>query len=284
MEADRINNRATNHQDPNIIRKSRKGLVVFFAWLVPLTFLSYVLAIYVSPVFGLLLMWSPGLSSFLTRLLLREGFADISFRFRGKLTLQSIPFVLLFPVIIGLFAYGFAWITGLVDFVHTDNSYVWPLVISIIYQMFVGTLIGIISSTGEELGWRGYMLSRLITAGVPKPILTSGLIWGAWHLPAILLGSYYSGPSLMLSIILFMITISSFNFIISHLRLSTGSIWPAILLHASWNAVIQDSFDVATKGENAYLWTGESGILVTFIMLLAVWIFSRKSIFMYRTR
>ncbi|MDN4618119.1 hypothetical protein QCD85_08420 [Paenibacillus sp. PsM32] len=221
MESYIINDRAMNKQDPNIVQKSRKGLVVFFAWLVPLTFLSYILALHVSPIFGLLLMWSPGLSSVLTRLLLREGFADISFRFRGNLAFKSIPFVLLFPVIIGLLAYGFAWITGLADFVHTDNSYIWSLVISIVYQMFVGTLIGILSSASEELGWRGYMLSRLITAGVPKPILTSGLIWGVWHFPAILLGSYYSGPSLILSIILFMIAISSFNFIISQLRLST---------------------------------------------------------------
>ncbi|WFR65169.1 CPBP family intramembrane metalloprotease [Paenibacillus amylolyticus] len=249
MESYRINDSVTNKEDPSIIQKSRRGLFVFFAWLVPLTFLSYVLAIYVSPVFGLLLMWSPGLSSILTRLLLREGFADISLRFRGNLSLKSIPFVLLFPVIIGILAYGFAWITGLVDFVPTGNSFIWTLVVSILYQMSVGTLIGVISSAGEELGWRGYMLSRLITAGVPKPILTSGLIWGAWHIPAILLGSYYSGPSLVLSVILFMITIGSFNFIISQFRLSTGSIWPAILLHASWNAVIQDSFDLATKGK-----------------------------------
>ncbi|WP_046214174.1 CPBP family intramembrane glutamic endopeptidase [Paenibacillus wulumuqiensis] len=283
MESYRTNDRVTNKEDPNIVHKSRKGLLVFFAWLVPLTFLSYVLAIYVAPVFALLLMWSPGLSSLLTRLLLREGFTDISFRFRGNLTLKSIPFVLLFPVIIGILAYGLAWITGLVDFVPTDNSYIWPLVVSILYQLSVGTLFGMISSAGEELGWRGYMLSRLITAGVPKPIMTSGLIWGAWHIPAILLGSYYSGPSLILSILLFLITISSFNFIISQIRLSTGSIWPAILFHASWNAVIQGSFDASTKGENAYLWTGESGILVALIMALAAWIFSRKSGFMYRT-
>ncbi|MDT9717845.1 CPBP family intramembrane metalloprotease [Paenibacillus sp. ClWae2A] len=117
---------------------------------------------------------------------------------------------------------------------------------------------------------------------MPKPILTSGLIWAAWHIPAILLGNYYSGPSLALSIVLFLITISSFNFIISHLRLSTGSIWPAILLHASWNAIIQDAFDESTKGENVFLWTGELGMLVALVMLIAAWIFSRKSDYMQR--
>nr|WP_154985463.1 CPBP family intramembrane glutamic endopeptidase [Paenibacillus xylanexedens] len=277
MKSSKINGRTTAKVDQGSIQQSRRGLLVFFIWLIPLTLLSYVLAINVSPVFGLLLMWAPGLSSILTRLMLREGFADISLRFGGILTLKTLPFVLLFPVFVGSLAYGFAWITGLVDYVHTSGSFIWALMGSVIYQMFAGTLFGVISSAGEELGWRGYMLTRLITAGVPKPILTSGLIWGAWHIPAILLGSYYSGPSLGLSIILFLITISSFNFVISHLRLSTGSIWPAILLHASWNAVIQDSFDLSTSGENAYLWTGESGILVALVMLLAVRVFSQRS-------
>ncbi|MCP1133773.1 hypothetical protein NKT34_10770 [Paenibacillus polysaccharolyticus] len=43
------------------------------------------------------------------------------------------------------------------------------------------------------------------------------------------------------------------------------------------NAVIQDSFDLSTSGENAYLWTGESGILVALVMLFAVWVFSQRS-------
>ncbi|MGE6663797.1 CPBP family glutamic-type intramembrane protease [Paenibacillus xylanexedens] len=272
-----INDRKKNSEDGSTIQSSRKGLFVFFAMLIPLTIISYVLALNVSPVFGLLLMWTPGLSSIFARIVLHEGFSDISLRIGGKRTLKAIPFVLLLPVVIGLCAYGFAWLTGLVDYVKSGDVFIVSLVLSIIYQMFVGTAIGIISSAGEELGWRGYMLTRLIKARVPKPILTSGLIWGAWHIPAILLGNYYSGPSLALSIVLFLITISSSNFIISHLRLSTGSIWPVILLHASWNAIIQDAFDEATKGENVFLWTGESGILVAFVMLIATWIFSRKS-------
>ena len=34
---------------------------------------------------------------------------------------------------------------------------------------------------GEEIGWRGYMLTRLIAAGVPNAVLVSGVIWGLWH-------------------------------------------------------------------------------------------------------
>lgn len=259
------------------VQSARRGLLVFFTFLIPLTALSYILALTVTPVYGLLLMWVPGISSILARILLREGFADISLRFGGKRTLRAIPFILLLPVAVGLLAYGTAWMTGLTEYTGHNGNVVGALVGSILIQMSVGTAMGIISSTGEELGWRGYMLTRLIQARVPKPILMSGLIWGMWHIPAILIGSYYSGPSLAVSVVVFMVTISSFNVIISLLRLSTGSVWPAVLLHASWNAVIQNAYDRFTSGQNTYLWTGESGILVAAVLLIAAVIFYRRS-------
>ncbi|MFD7520611.1 CPBP family glutamic-type intramembrane protease [Paenibacillus chitinolyticus] len=261
------------------IRFARKGLLVFFAMLIPLSMLGYVLTMK-SPIFVLFLMWTPGLSSIFTRLLLREGIADISLRVGGRRTWKTLPSILLFPVVIGLVAYGTAWITGLVQFV-TPDTYIKapPIVIFLgllLAHMVVGTIAGLIGSVGEELGWRGYMLPRLIDARVPYPMLTSGIIWGLWHLPLMLAGNYYSGPYLALSAFLFMISVTSFGYIIGRLRLTTGSIWPAFFLHASWNAVIQNVFDLFSKGENVLLWTGESGILVALALLAAAWIISRR--------
>jgi hypothetical protein len=42
------------------------------------------------------------------------------------------------------------------------------------------------TAAGEEIGWRGYMLTRLVDAGIPRPVLASGLIWGLWHVPVVL--------------------------------------------------------------------------------------------------
>ncbi|MFE4568417.1 CPBP family glutamic-type intramembrane protease [Paenibacillus chitinolyticus] len=258
---------------------ARKGLLVFFAMLIPLSVLGYVLTMKY-PIFVLFLMWTPGLSSIFTRLLLREGIADISLRVGGRRTWRTLPFILLFPVVIGLVAYGTAWITGLVQFVTPDTYIKAPPVVIflglLLTQMVVGTIAGLIGSVGEELGWRGYMLPRLIDARVPYPMLTSGIIWGLWHLPLMIAGNYYSGPYLALSAFLFMISVTSFGYIIGRLRLTTGSVWPAFFLHASWNAVIQDVFDSFSKGENVLLWTGESGILVALALLAAAWFISRR--------
>ncbi|UPK42530.1 type II CAAX endopeptidase family protein [Paenibacillus pabuli] len=269
----------SSEEEQVLIQKARRGLLVFFAILIPLSILSYALMLK-APIFGLLLMWTPGLSSIFARIVLREGISDISLRIGGRQTLKSLPFILLFPVIIGLSAYGIAWITGLVQYVTPDSFIKGPsgviLAGTIFFQMIAGTAIGIISSSGEELGWRGYMLTRLINARVPRPVLTSGIIWGVWHLPVMLFGNYYSGPYPALSVILFMISVTSFSYMISRLRLTTGSLWPAILLHACWNAVIQDAFDISSSGKNVLLWTGESGILVALALLIAAWIMSRK--------
>ncbi|MFB7815151.1 type II CAAX prenyl endopeptidase Rce1 family protein [Paenibacillus chitinolyticus] len=258
---------------------ARKGLLVFFAMLIPLSVLGYVLTMKY-PIFVLFLMWTPGLSSIFTRLLLREGIADISLRVGGRRTWRTLPFILLFPVVIGLVAYGTAWITGLVQFVTPDTYIKAPPVVIflglLLTQMVVGTIAGLIGSVGEELGWRGYMLPRLIDARVPYPMLTSGIIWGLWHLPLMIAGNYYSGPYLALSAFLFMISVTSFGYIIGRLRLTTGSVWPAFFLHASWNAVIQDVFDSFSKGEKVLLWTGESGILVALALLAAAWFISRR--------
>ncbi|WP_028560180.1 CPBP family intramembrane glutamic endopeptidase [Paenibacillus pinihumi] len=261
------------------IRKARLGLLVFFALVIPLSTLCYWL-IPRLPFAILLLMWAPGISSIITRLVLREGTADISLRFGGRHSLKTLPFILLFPVVIGLIAYGIAWGAGLVEFAAPETFFeaspVVMFLVILLFQMVVGTAVGLITSTGEELGWRGYMTTRMMDARVPYPLLTSGIIWGLWHLPVILMGDYYSGPYPALSVIFFMISCTSFGYIVGRIRMTTGSLWPAILLHSSWNAIAQDAFDAFSKGENALLWTGESGIIVALVFLAAAWIISKR--------
>jgi membrane protease YdiL (CAAX protease family) len=52
-------------------------------------------------------------------------------------------------------------------------------------------------------------------------------------------------------------------------RLRTGSVWPAVAMHAAWNAIIQGPFDRSSVGPGATVWVGESGILVAVASLLA---------------
>ena len=72
------------------------------------------------------------------------------------------------------------------------------------------TVYSIRTAAGEEIGWRGYMLTRLIDAGVPKPVLLSGVIWGLWHVPLILGGVYLAGPPPVVSAALWLVTATAF--------------------------------------------------------------------------
>jgi uncharacterized protein len=61
----------------------------------------------------------------------------------------------------------------------------------------------------------------------------------------------------------------------ARMRLETGSVWPAIVLHGAWNSIFQTAFVPATTGALAVWWVGESGILTLIALAVAAIIFSR---------
>ena len=251
-------------------RNARRGLVIYFAIVVVLSAVIEGFVIVNPGMDGLIavLMFVPAIASVVARLALREGFSDVSFRFGGRRGWGAVGVALVFPIAVGLIAYGTAWTTGLAGFDASPSG-------GMIVSFAVGLIIGLVLAAGEEIGWRGYMLTRLIDSGIPRPVLAGGLIWALWHVPLVLGGVYAAGPSPALSAALIVVSITSFSYVISRLRLETGSVWPAIVLHGAWNRIIQGPFDGATTGAGATLWVGESGILTALTLVLAAVIFSR---------
>jgi membrane protease YdiL (CAAX protease family) len=236
----------------------------------------------------LVLMWVPALAAFLLRWRRGEGFADVSFTLRGPHVKPMLLLAWLAPLLIGLSAYPIAWLTGLETFEPPPMERVGmphsppllELAASIGLNLTAGTLLSAISATGEELGWRGYMLTRLIDAKLPRPVLLGGVIWAAWHMPLIFAGVYAVGRVPWLSPPTFAVTIIAASFVFARVRLESGSVWPAVLLHSSWNALIQGTFDKFTHGGDAghALWTGESGPLVAGFTVLYAWLLARSKI------
>jgi len=105
-------------------------------------------------------------------------------------TWKCILLALVFPIVVGLIAYGIAWTTaglarfdpqpGLLAATFAEDlaSPAAVFVIVLVLATFLWVLPNALLAAGEEIGWRGYMLTRLIDAGVPRPVLVSGLIWG----------------------------------------------------------------------------------------------------------
>src|SRR5712692_4975677 len=143
------------------------------------------------------LMWMPAVAAVVARRLLGEGASDVSFWLGGRAGGRMTLLAWLFPLAVGALAYGLAWSTGLAVFKRPDvpglpavTAPVAAFALLLAIRLTIGVPIAALAAAGEEIGWRGYMLTRLIEAGVPRPIFVSGLIWAGWHLPLILGGVY----------------------------------------------------------------------------------------------
>lgn len=94
---------------------------------------------------------------------------------------------------------------------------------------------------GEELGWRGFMLPRLLDRHSPWASgLILGFIWAFWHLasfsyPGAAIPSEF--PVTSTTILLYVGTIIGGSLVITYFYLKTrGSVLIAVLLHGVFNA------------------------------------------------
>ncbi|MGN0319130.1 MAG: CPBP family intramembrane glutamic endopeptidase [Lachnospira sp.] len=93
---------------------------------------------------------------------------------------------------------------------------------------------------GEEGGWRGYMMPKLINIfGIKKAVLIGGIIWGLWHAPLTCVGhnfgtDYPGFP--YLGILLMCIDCTLMGIMLTYITMKSGSVWPAAIMHAVNNS------------------------------------------------
>jgi len=268
-------------------KNARRGLSIYFTVLILSSiFLEWKIiqtgeSIGRTPWLILALMYTPAVASIVARLALREGFEDVSFHFGGREGGRMIVLAWVYPMVVGLVAYGTAWAVGLAAFQPPlpPQSHLYSglaaanLITSLMLTATLGTVLSCVSAFGEELGWRGYMLTRLMVARVPRPIFVSGLVWALWHVPLILSGQYAANSRPALSAMLFVIGVVADGYLAAYVRLRSGSLWPAVVFHGAGNAIIQGTFDRATAGTSPAV--GESGWLTATIAVVIVVLLTR---------
>ena len=210
------------------------------------------------------LMLVPALSSVIVRLATRQGFADVSFRL-GPRARRSVLRSPLLPLLVGVPTSAIALVLGL-GAVNPPTPAGWVTIV------IASLVMNLLLVPGEEIGWRGFMVTRLVDAGAPAPLLTSGLLWGMWHVPLVLWGGLVTdGPAPWVSTLLMLVTTASWGYLLARSRMDTGSVWPAIAAHVVWNVLFQAVFEVAVTGRHVGLWLGEAGVLTALaITLVAV--------------
>ncbi len=158
-------------------------------------------------------MWIPAFATVLvTRFITREGLSSTNIRlgsFRPYLQ-TAILLPLVFAVI-----YGLSWGLGLSQ-PDWDLSEFRSMIASLadaelppisspalaLVGVFLGSslispFLNGLFGFGEELGWRGYLLPKLMPLGKPRAYLLVGVIWSLWHLPLISIGFTYPNRPLL---------------------------------------------------------------------------------------
>lgn len=213
------------------------------------------------------LMWSPGVSALVTRLIFQHNVRGEGWRL-GSPRWLAIAYIT--PIIYASVAYGAVWLSGLggVDLSRFKTGVGTFLVL--------GSLQSLLSATGEELGWRGFLvptLAKMTSFG--RAALISGVIWACWHFPLIIFADYNAGTATWFALLCFAVMVVAIAVVAAWLRLRSGSVWPAAILHASHNLFAQAFFDRVTVDKGATLWlTTEfgAGLAVTVgITALIFW-------------
>jgi membrane protease YdiL (CAAX protease family) len=148
-----------------------------------------------------------------------------------------------------------------------DLSFLIKLLISsILFTVLVGGF--------EEIGWRGYLTSKIIQYKMPwnQLIVITSIIWSIWHLP-----THFSKfeNHLYIQYPFFITSCFELSIIMAYLRIRTNSVIPAILFH-SLVAILYESFFKSTS-KDMYFMTFPSIIMILLLLPVAIYYYKRGS-------
>ena len=100
--------------------------------------------------------------------------------------------------------------------------------------LLAGFTINGLFAFGEEYGWRGWLADELRPLGAFWANVITGVLWGLWHAPLILLGFNYGayariGTAFMVALCI------PFSFLLWRAREVTGSLLAPAVLHGAFN-------------------------------------------------
>lgn len=203
-------------------------------------------------------MFTPLVGALATRFILDEGFGDFGLRFSRRRSWRwAYPAAYVLPLVLTAIGVVLALLSHQQQWVLYQR---WEATLNVLARrlspsqsrslhdfgaalLFAQLLLDLVPAVlanclftlGEEFGWRGHLLPRLLPLGEVWAAVVVGVVWGLWHAPLIALDGYEYGVSSWLAAPFFCLFTIPLSAILSWLRLRSGSTWPGVLLHATVN-------------------------------------------------
>ncbi len=253
--------------------KTRREIAVFLALTMVLSAFAYVPIIRAGTIndaqskLAGLLMLAPGLAAVITYLAYERSLRPVGWRL-GKIQYLALGLVL--PVGYCMLGYGLSWLTSWAKYNGQFSPDIALLLPSFVFN-------GTLSAVLEEVGWRGFLVPKMFeVTSFSKTSLMTGLIWVAWHCPLVIYSNVRLGNApLPYSLMCFTVFVVGLSFAASWLRLKSGSIWSAAVLHGSHNVFMLHVFNVLTSDSGrTWFLLGEYGAVAAVIGIVLATVFA----------
>ena len=227
-------------------------------------------------------MMAPALANIITRLVTKEGFKDcrLGLNFKGNarfyiaaIAVKLLESVLCTVIIVALFCD--------VPMSELFSEEFFSMGLPVLLNSLGGSAVFIVIFFGEEFGWRGYMMPKLLKL-MPKPtaLIVGGVIWGLWHAPITAQGHNFGVEYPFfpwLGILLMTVNCTLTGIFLTYVSERTKSVFPAALCHAANNQCGAGMIMAALLSEKALMSINATGaefehpiIIESLIMLIPV--------------
>ena len=203
--------------------------------------------------FILAMMATPALAALLTARLLPDGrplrtVLGLAVPWRrgwGVLVLAWLgPLALSAAAVALSAAAGTLWLDlrGFSGFVETLEALgplplpVTVLVALTLVQLLFAPFLNGVAAMGEELGWRGFLRDAARDRSRTEVVLVTGVVWGTWHAPVLLLGYNYPGVAPVAAVGLMVVFTTLLSALLEWLREASGGVVAPALAHGAVNA------------------------------------------------
>ncbi len=212
-----------------------------------------------------LLVWgsAPFVAALIMKFVLRDRVSlglkpKVREKGNGRFYLLSL---LLYPISIGV-----VLIIGLQLGATTVKS---MAVSDLITALVPLAVIYLIFAFFEEFGWRGYLAPKVYEShdGLLGHLIV-GLIWASWHLPYMSELWAHTNEGLATLLPRFVLGTVVSATVYGEIRLRTGSLWPAVLMHWLGNTIANGLLTTVVVLAPARVWISSFGVEGVLMMML----------------